>query len=410
MPWDSDDNKHNDKSKSSGPWGQKRPTERPSSSQPGKNDNTSGNSRPDVFEDFIKTSQDKLKLVWGNNKNNRGNGTGGGGNNNGSGNNFNSSSSGNNNGGLSFKSTALLVGLAITSIWIYASTFRVEPEEAAIVLTLGKYEDTRAPGLNFAAWPIQTYEILPVLRENSITIGNTTNSETDTSGLMLTGDENIVDIGFQLVWNIPDPEKYLFTLANPEEVIRGVSESVMREVIGKSKLKPILNRDRALISEEVKELIQSTLESYGAGINIVRVNFDRADPPQQVINSFRDVQAAEQDRDTLEKRAGIYANERLAEARGQAEQIKQESESYSARIVAQATGEAARFISIYEAYRPAKDITRKRMYLEMMEEVLGSVDKVIIDQKTSAGQSGNNVVPYLPLNELMKKTKEPANE
>lgn len=392
MPWDSNDGNDNNKGKPvNGPWGQKRPT-RDDANRP-----TSG-QRPDgSIEDFIKSSQDKLKLVWG-----QGSGSGGGGKSGGNGFNNNSFDSGAPSG----KTIGFVLALVAAASWVYASTFRVEPEESAIILTLGKYETTRGPGLNFAAWPIQTYEILPVLRENSIMIGNTQNSTTDKSGLMLTGDANIVDIGFQLVWNIPDPQKYLFTLAEPEDVIRGVSESVMREVIGKSELKPILNRDRAAIGEEVKELIQSTLDSYNAGINIVRVNFDRADPPQEVINSFRDVQAAEQDRDTLEKRAGIYANEKLAEARGEAAQILEQAEGYRARIVAQATGEASRFNSVYEAYLPAKDITRKRMYLETMEEVLGNVNKIIIDQD---GENSNGVVPYLPLNELMKK-KDASNE
>jgi membrane protease subunit HflK len=216
---------------------------------------------------------------------------------------------------------------------------------------------------------------------------------------MLTGDENIVDIDFQVVWNINQPDKFLFNLAGPEATIKAVSESAMREVIARSELKPILSRDRAVISQEVQELIQSTLDSYSSGVNIVRLNFDRADPPPEVIDSFRDVQAAEQDRDTEEKRAEAYANQKLAGARGQVAQIMQEAEGYRAQVVNEAKGEAARFEAVYEEYRQAPEVTRKRLYLETIERVFGDVEKIIIDENTGGGQG---VVPYLPLNELRK--------
>ena len=215
---------------------------------------------------------------------------------------------------------------------------------------------------------------------------------------MLTGDENIIDIDFQVVWNIADPEKFLFNLAAPDDTIRAVSESAMREVVARSELKPILNRDRGAISAEVAALIQLTLDSYESGVNIVRVNFDRADPPEEVIDSFRDVQAAEQERDTSEKQADAYANQRLAAARGEAAQMLQEAEAYRAQVVNEAEGEASRFKAVYEEYSKAEEVTRKRLYLETMERVLGSVEKIIIDEQGG----GQGVVPYLPLNELRK--------
>ncbi len=220
---------------------------------------------------------------------------------------------------------------------------------------------------------------------------------------MLTGDENIVDIDFQVVWNISDPAKYLFNLAEPEQSIRAVSESAMREVIAKSQLKPILSRDRAVISQEVETLIQTTLDSYDAGVNIVRVNFDGADPPREVIDAFRDVQAAEQDRDTQEKRAEAYANQKLAGARGNVAQVLQEAEGYRAQVVNDARGEASRFESIYTEYANAPEVTRKRLYLETLERVLGSVDKILIDQNVGGANGGQGVVPYLPLTELRRK-------
>jgi membrane protease subunit HflK len=218
---------------------------------------------------------------------------------------------------------------------------------------------------------------------------------------MLTGDENIVDIDFQVVWNILRPDMFLFNLAEPTPTIQAVSESAMREVIARSQLKPILSRDRAAISQEVEELIQTTLDSYESGVNIVRVNFDGADPPPQVIDAFRDVQAAEQDRDTEEKRAEAYANQKLAGARGEVAQILQEAEGYRAQVVNEAKGEAARFESVYREYVLAPEVTRKRIYLETIERVLGDVDKIIIDHSVG-GTGGQGVVPYLPLNELRR--------
>lgn len=174
----------------------------------------------------------------------------------------------------------------------------------------------------------------------------------------------------------------------------------MRQVIGRSELKPILNRDRGAVTQDVLDLIQTTLNSYDAGVNIVRVNFDRADPPPAVIDAFRDVQAAEQDRDTLEKRAGAYANQRLAEARGEAVQILEEAEGYRARVVKEAEGEAQRFKEVYASYAAAPEVTRKRLYLEAVEEVFSDVNKVVIDE--AGGSQG--VVPYLPLDQLRRQS------
>ncbi len=219
------------------------------------------------------------------------------------------------------------------------------------------------------------------------------------AGLMLTGDENIVDIDFQVVWNINDPRKYLFNLRDPQITIRAVSESAMREIIAQSQLAPILNRDRGAIAERLKDLIQSTLDSYESGMNVVRVNFDRADPPREVINAFKAVQSAEQERDRLEKEADAYANTVLAGARGESAQILEEAEAYRARVVNEAEGEASRFSAVLTEYQKAPLVTRKRLYLETLEEVFSRVDKVIIDEQSG----GQGVVPYLPLTELGRR-------
>ncbi len=369
---------------SDSPWGSGKKSEGKS---PWGSSNGSGGRRPQddrptsipEIDDMVRKGQERLKVLLG--------GRGGGG---------QSGGNGKKPGGFS-KGSYSLFGLFLLFIWAYASFYTVKPEEKSIELLLGKYYRTGTSGLNFAPWPFITHEVLTVTRENTedVGVGNRTGSQDE--GLMLTGDENIVDIDFSVVWNIADPAKFLFNLAQPRETIKAVSESAMREVIARSNLAPILNRDRAVISAEVRALIQTTLDSYDSGVNIVRLNFEKADPPAEVIDAFRDVQAAEQEKDTLEKQADAYANQALAKARGEAAQLVQEAEGYKSKVVNESEGEAARFISVYEEYIKAKSVTRKRIYLEKMESIFKEVDKVILDQKVGGDQG---VVPYLPLNQL----------
>ncbi|MGH1423583.1 MAG: FtsH protease activity modulator HflK [Pseudooceanicola sp.] len=334
---------------------------------------------PDI-DDLVRKGQDQLKVLMGG----RGgpkqpNGTGGG------------------DGGGGPALTKGTIGLGIIGllfVWAYASFYSVKPEEQSVELFLGEYSSTGNPGLNFAPWPLVTYEVIPVTREQTEDIG--VGRAGGEAGLMLTGDENIVDIDFQVVWNITDPSKFLFNLRDPRMTIRAVSESAMREIIAQSELAPILNRDRGSIAGRLQDLIQQTLDSYNSGLNVVRVTFDKADPPEQVIDAFREVQAAEQQRDRLEKEADKYANTVLAGARGEAAQVLEEAEGYRARVVNEAEGEASRFSAVLQEYQKAPDVTRKRLYIETMEKVLGGVEKIIIDDKAS----GSGVVPYLPLNEL----------
>ncbi|MEM7318794.1 MAG: FtsH protease activity modulator HflK, partial [Pseudomonadota bacterium] len=290
---------------------------------------------------------------------------------------------------------ALVVGAVI---WGAASFYTVKPEEQSVELFLGEFSSIGNPGLNFAPWPFVTAEVIPVTREQTENMGGARGSD---DGLMLTGDENVVDIDYQVVWNINDPAKFLFNLRDPRPTIQAVSESAMREIIAQSELAPILNRDRGIIADRLEELIQSTLDSYDSGVNIIRVNFDKADPPQDVIAAFRDVQAAAQERDRLQNVADAYANRVLAEARGEAAQLLEEAEGYRARVVNEAQGEASRFSAVLEEYAKAPEVTRKRLYLETMEQVFGDVDKVILDDSSGNGQG---VVPYLPLNELRRST------
>ena len=299
------------------------------------------------------------------------------------------------------RGTIIFGVVAALGLWAFSSFYTVRPEEQSVELFLGEFSAVGNPGLNFAPWPLVTYEVIPVTREQSEDIGTGRSGSSGGDGLMLTTDENIVDIDFQVVWNINDPRNFLFNLRDAQATVRAVSEAAMREIIAASELAPILNRDRGLIEANAQELIQQTLDGYQSGINIVRVNLDRSDPPGEVIDAFREVQAAEQERDRLERTADAYANRVLAGARGEAAQIHEESEAYRARVVNEAQGEASRFLAVLNEYRQAPEVTRKRLYLETLERVLGDVDKIILDEN-SGGGGGQGVVPYLPLNELRR--------
>lgn len=341
-----------------------------------------GSGQMPEIDELMKKGQDRLRVLMGGRGGNGGGGDGG-------------------DGANLPKGPLIGLGvLVVVGIWLFSSFYTVKPEERSVELFLGEYYRTTEPGLHVAPWPFITYEKIAVTSERNEDIGVGQDSGAD--GLMLTGDENIVDIDFQVVWNITDPAKLLFNLRDPRATVRAVSQSAMREIIAQSKLAPVLNRDRGAIAARLQDLIQSTMDSYDSGINIVRVNFDKADPPQQVIDAFRDVQAAEQQRDRLEKEADAYAARVLAEGRGQAAETLEEAEGYRARVVNEAKGQASRFTAVLGEYRKAPEVTRKRLYLQAMEDVLGDVDKIILDQDGSGG--GQGVVPYLPLNELQKKS------
>ncbi len=339
---------------------------------------------PDIDE-IVRKGQEQLRILMGGGRSGGGRGGAGSG------------------GGLGRRGVLLVVA-GLVGLWLFMSFYTVRPEEQSVELTFGECRGDciGQPGLNFAPWPVVTREIVQVTGERTEEIGSGT-LRGASEGLMLTGDENIVDITFQAVWNVRDPAEYLFNLADPTATIQAVADSAMREVVSRSDLSPILSRDRGVISQEVQSLVQSTLDSYGSGVNVVRVNFLKADPPEQVIDAFREVQAARQERSTLQNRADAYANERLAAARGEAAQLLQEAESYRAQQVNSATGEASRFNSVLEEYLKAPDVTRKRLYLETMESVLGDVQMFLVD--TPNGQQ-NGVVPFLPLNELRRTPGE----
>lgn len=332
------------------------------------------------IDDLMRKGQEQLRVLMGGRDRNSGNGGNGGG-------------RGPSTGPLFTKQGIGLLALALVAGWAFMSFYSVRPEERSVELTLGRASGMGEPGLNFAPWPIVSYEKVQVTGERTTDIGA---ADGNTGALMLTRDQNIVDIGFQVVWNVSDPEAYLFNIADPEETIRAVSESAMRDIIARSELSPILNRDRGTIASDLRAQVQTTLDQYNAGIQVIRVNLRRAQPPADVAAAFRAVQDAQQERDRLEKEADGYSNRVTAGARGDAARLVEEAEAYRAQAINSAEGEAARFNSVFTEYVKAPEITRKRLYLEAMETVLGGMDKVILDGVTGEG----GVLPYLPLDRL----------
>ena len=307
-------------------------------------------------------------------------------------------------------SKPIFLGLIIlVIIWVASGLYRVLPDEQGIVLRFGKFVNTTQPGLNYhIPYPIETALTPKVTKVNRIDVGFRTGSDTGFSSagiadvpeesLMLTGDENIVNIDFSVFWVIKDAGKFLFKIQDPQGTVKAAAETAMREVIAKSRIQPILTEGRSQIEVETQEIIQDILDEYNSGIQITQVQTQKADPPDQVIDAFRDVQAARADMERSKNEAEAYANDVIPRARGEAAKILQAAEAYKKQVVARAEGEASRFISIYTEYALAKEVTQERMYLETMEKVLASIEKVIIEKNASSG-----VVPYLPLPELGKK-------
>jgi membrane protease subunit HflK len=290
----------------------------------------------------------------------------------------------------------------------------VEPDELGVVLRFGKYVREVQPGLNYhLPYPIETVLTPKALRVNKIDIGmrvvedlrrGTTIRDVPEESLMLTGDENIVDVDFSVLWKIKPNGvgDYLFNIQQPEGTVKAVAESAMREIIGRSTLQPILTGARQNIETSVHELIQTILDKYGAGVQITQVQLQKVDPPSQVIDAFRDVQAARADAERAQNEAQSYANKVVPEARGRAAQILQGAEAYREQTVAEAKGATSRFLQVYDEYKKAPDVTRQRMYLETMERLFGGTDKVIMD-------SGAGAVPYLPLDQLLRRTPAPTS-
>lgn len=305
----------------------------------------------------------------------------------------------------------ILVVLVIVAIWLASGFYRVNSDEQGVVLRFGQWVSTTLPGLNYhLPWPIETVITPKVtqvrrteigLRTGAEAVGARTGAGIDVpeESLMLTGDENIVDVDFSVLWVISDAGEYLFNVENPAGTVKDVAESAMREVIGKNELQVILTEGRQPIETATRELMQSIVDSYDMGVLITQVNLQKVDPPGAVIEAFRDVQAAQADRERKQNEAQAYANDIIPRARGEAQRLEQQAQAYKVEVTDNALGEAARFLSVYEEFRQARAVTTRRLYVETMERVLRGTEKVIIDQ---ADGNGQGVVPYLPLDQLRR--------
>ena len=310
-----------------------------------------------------------------------------------------------------------LMALGAIALWGFSGFFRVEPDELGVVLRFGKEVREVQPGLNYhLPYPVESVLTPKALRVNKIDIGMRVVDDARRGGsavrdvpeesLMLTGDENIVDVDFTVFWQVKvgGAGEFLFNIQNRQGTVKAVAESAMREVVGRSEIQAILTGARQATETAVHELMQRVLDTYQSGIQITQVQMQKVDPPQPVIDSFRDVQAARADLERAQNEAQTYANRVVPEARGRAAQVTQSAEAYREQTVADARGRAARFIKVLDEYKKAPDVTRQRLYLETMERVFGGIDKVIIDQGNGQpGVSGSSVVPVLPLNEMVKR-------
>lgn len=355
MPW-----QNNGGGGNRGPWGQ----------------GSGGGNEPPNIEDLIRKGQDKFRGAFG----------GGGG------------------GKSIFFALFIILG-----IWFLTGIYKVKSGEEGVVQRFGAWTVTKGEGLHYhLPFPIEMVSVIDVLKENQIDVGF--RGTGDMTGLkrssseakerqMLTGDENIIDAEFTIFWDIKDSKNYLFNLGMKQQTVKSVAESAVREIIANTPIQKALTSGRGIIETDARLSIQKVLDSYQSGVNIKRVNLIKVDPPSQVFDAFRDVQKAEADRERSVNVAEAYRNGLVPKARGSAAQMIQQAEAYKASVIATSEGEAARFLSVYNEYVQAKDVTRRRMYLETMERIMGNIDKIVID-----GKAGSGVVPYLPLPELKKKS------
>jgi membrane protease subunit HflK len=293
--------------------------------------------------------------------------------------------------------------LALLVFWGLNAIYTIDPQEVGVQLRFGRPMAQTGPGLHFHWWPIESVERVSVT-VNQTTIGAAATSRNNNDdGLMLSGDQNIVDVRFSVFWAVSDPIAYLFNVRDPEDLVRFTAESAMREVVGRRPANDVFRDDQAGIAAEVQEIAQATLTNYRLGVTVTQINIEGAQPPADVADAFNEVQRAEQNEDQLQEEARQYANTLLGDARGQAAQIREDAAAYKNRVINEATGEASRFLAVYNEYIKAPEVTRKRLFLETMEEVLGRSEKVIIESG-----SGQGVVPYLPLPELRSNSTAAA--
>ncbi len=333
-----------------------------------------GGQRPNDLEDLLRRGQDRMKGLMP--------------------------------GGIGSRRGIFFIALAALALWLASGFYRVDANEQGVVLIFGKWVATTGPGLNYnLPAPIGSVETPMVDFEYPTEVGFVSSAdgssvrENAAESLMLTGDENIINIQFVVFWKIGDAGAYLFNVRDPEATVKSVAEAAMREIVGQSKFEDIRTVGRAQIQTQAQELIQQILDDYKAGIEVTKLEMQRVDPPEAVIEAFRDVQAARADRERSVNEAQGYFNEVTARAAGDAQQTIKAAEAYRAERISISTGDAERFVSVYDQYIKAEDITQRRLYLETMERIMHNMNKVLIDSATG----GTGAVPYLSLNELMDR-------
>jgi len=365
-----------------GPWGQRGGSG--GGKSPWGSGGPQGNGTPPDLEDILRRSQDRLKdFIPG--------------------------------GSMGGKGLIILI-LGVIAVWLLTGFYTVRPNEVGINMLFGRYTGTTQEGLRYnLPYPIGRVIKPNVTEQQRIEVGYRSTPtgqgrarDVIEESLMLTADENIVDIDFDAVWQVNParPQDFVFNLQNPEGTIKSVAESAMREVIGRRNIQAILTTEQASVAQEVRQIMQGTLDAYGAGVLINVVQLQAAQPPQEVRQAFFDVNAAQQDAVRVQNEAETFASRVVPEARGEAARTVQQAEAYREQSVADATGQASRFRQVYEEYRKAPDISRERIFLETMERVFGSVEKIIVDQ------NGQGVVPFLPLNQNQRQPQPqgPANQ
>lgn len=369
MPWD-----NNDGGNGKNPWGRGRASnDGPWSRKGSTGGGGGGGQEPPDIDELLRKAQDGFKSIFPGNMGNS-------------------------------KIIGLIV-LIIGVLWLASGFYVVNPGEHAVIQRFGAWERTQQePGLGYhLPYPIETSQILNVQEIRRMNIGFAEGvTRTGTSAtrdipeesLMLTSDRNIVDLDLVIQWNIKSAEEFLFEIQDQENTIKKVAESAIREAVGQTDMFPIITRERDSVASRTKSIIQENLDQYNSGVNITQVLIERAEVHPDVQGAFQDVQSAKQDAEDIQNRAQAYREDIIPKARGQAIQMIQDAEAYRESTVARATGDAQRFQSIYASYLTGEEVTRQRMFLETMEEVLQNSQKIILDKE------GSGVVPYLPLNEL----------
>jgi len=380
MPW-SDNSGNGGRGPQRGPWGQ--PPRGNGGGQGG-----GGRGQPPDLEELLQASRQRLKRVFP--RGGGGNGRGGG-------------------PGIPVNSRTLVIGAVIlVGLWGLTGIYQVNAQQQGVTTTFGKYSGITGPGLHWRAPFIQGVTRVPVDKQQTAYIGfSSAAAQAAEENLMLTSDRNIVDISFTVDWKVdrsppepgemPNAAKFIFHIDEPETMVKAVAESAMRETIGGNRLGPIITSGQALVVEQTRQRIQDVLDSYGSGIEVLRVNMEKPEPPRAVRDAFADVIKARNEKAQMINDAQRAANQIIPVAQGDARKIFEDARAYAARVEADSIGQAERFNKIYTEYRRAPQVTRQRMYLETVEDVLGDMNKIIIDE--SAGQG---VVPYLPLDEVSR--------